>query len=440
MKFFLLANVGSTDILDDNKKIDRDKIRSKGKEILDNLELYKKRISCPIISRYLDRFPNRLKKIILFVTDQQEEKYLKQDTIYFGEIIKRIIEEKFQICVEVKRYCGDPMNFGQLTGFYKEILKRLGNERVIISISGGIPLMNYALLISSLFLFSLPFVYRVDEKTGKVKELDYKNIKKIFLKKSLIEFIKIYDYTGALKILENNKVFLEFKKFKIIQSVINYLIERLHFNFEKAKNLAKEILCEDPEIKKDLLLINDFDEKGLLYELYSNMAIKWYRNEIVDFMSRLFRFTEAILQLLFSENIEKIDWTKREDKIKEDFNKILEKKEIKEKVIREIKKARRNPGLEIYPNRFNIFFTLKVCNVKIPNFLNCLNELVDVYRHKSIIAHGYEGMSREVIDKKVKGDLLEKIRKLIITYLSLQEEIIFDKINKEILIPLIQKL
>ncbi len=440
MKFFLLANIGSNDVWENNNRIDKDKIRSRGKEILDNLSSYKEKISFPIIQPYLNVFSDKIEKIYLFVTDQPEERYSNQDTIYFGEIMKKIIEEKFQIAVEVKRYCGNPMNFEQIATFYREILEKIGNERVIISISGGIPLMNYALLISSLFIFNSPLIYRIDEKSGQIKELDYRSIKKIFVKSSLMEFVQTYNYSGALKVLEENSLFLEPKKFETLQLLLKYLIERLHFNFEKAEALKEKILSVNPKINEELLSIHNFTEKGLLYELYSNMAIKWFNGEIVDFISRFFRFTEANLQFLFNENIGKINWSENKEKIKEDFNKILEEKGIKEKVKEELKKARRSFELEIEPSRFTIFFALKRCKVKNLSFLSFLNTLVDEYRHKSIAAHGYRGISKEEIDKKMKGDLLEKIKKEIIIPLGLPEEIIFDKINKEILIPLIQDL
>lgn len=440
MKFFLLLNVGSNDIWKNNRRIDKEKIRGEGKEILDNLELYKDKISFPIIQPYLNAFSEKISRIFLFVTDQQDERYSKQDTIYFGEILKIIIEERFKIPVEVKRYCGNPMNFEQVMIFYSEIMKKIKENNIIISISGGIPLMNYALLISSLFLFNSLIIYRVDEKSKKLEELDYKSVKKIFLKSTLREFIETYDYTGALKILENNKFFLEFRKFKLIKSLIEYLIERLHFNFEKARILAEEILNDFPEINKDLLFINDSNEKYLLYELYSNMAIKWYRGEIVDFMTRLYRFIEAYFQYLFDENIGKINWNEKKEKIKIDFNRILEEKEIKEKVIEKFKEAKKNCGNEVEPTKLAIIFALEVCNIKRSKVLDFLNTLVDKYRHKSIAGHWYKGLSKEEIKREVKEDLIEKIKKNLITPLNLSEEIIFDRINKEILLPFIYKL
>ena len=70
---------------------------------MDNYENEKENIQLNILDTVLKQTDVKPAKIIIVVSNQQDKAYNGQDTLYEGEVIKRLLSEKYQITdIELK--------------------------------------------------------------------------------------------------------------------------------------------------------------------------------------------------------------------------------------------------------------------------------------------------------------------------------------------------
>ena len=172
----LFFNIGNRDVKLDGVELNKNDVRSKGKEIYNNFNEYKTKINIELIEPFLKQFKEDIKKVYLFVTNQKDEKYNNQDTLYFGRIIQKIIEDDYKIECEVKEYTFNPTDYEIVFDFFIKFFKDFDDSDLkIISNSGGIPAMKFSILLVATSFFNNLEVYSVGEKTNQIKEVQYKN-------------------------------------------------------------------------------------------------------------------------------------------------------------------------------------------------------------------------------------------------------------------------
>ena len=92
-KYLLLANVGNRDLMLAGERIEPARMR--GKEIADNFEKHRQDLTIPILQPVIDfvqaEVPKAQLDLQLFCTDQEDENHRKNDTLYFGECIKKLL-------------------------------------------------------------------------------------------------------------------------------------------------------------------------------------------------------------------------------------------------------------------------------------------------------------------------------------------------------------
>jgi len=435
----LFFNIGNRDVKINGEVIDKNEIRSKGKEILNNFEEYKDKISIELVKPIIEEFKNETEKIYLFVTNQEDRLYKGQDTLYLGEIIKKVVEEDYGIECEIKQYIFNPTHYNLVFDYFVNFFRDFDDSKTkIISTSGGVPAMKFGILIVATTLFNNLEVYSLDEKTNEVRSVDYQNtLKKEFIKKSALEFLDRHNYGAIIDLLEKNNL-----GDKRLHLLLKYANSRLNFNFERSNVSLNEFMEQIPSIEKERyeeLAINfsdgeNLDFISLISELFSNMVIKWDNKDYIDFVGRLYRFNETIPQIIFEkETDQKIDWESREEGNKQFMDILTGYPELENKIrdksnINKDEKIKANAqALEIC---FNYFVEKNGSEIgPVYDIYNKIKSTIDETRHYTIVAHGFKGISKKDIFESYGNDhLIEDLEK-VTTQLNKGYVNPFDSIN-----------
>ncbi len=482
-----ISNIGNRDVKYHGQPIDRNSIRQKGEELLNNYDTEKEHLSYPLISPFLKKFGNKIKNIYLFVTSQEDERVRNSDTLYFGRIIKKWTEETYNIKVNVVQHVNNPTNYELIYKFYTPYFLQEGNpfdkaDKRIISLSGGTPQMNGALyvILSSIYPTHNEF-YNIFEK--KLIPINHEQtINRIFIKKSCAEMLKINEYQSIIEVLNKYKI----KDHEPLRLLLNYARFRKNFDFERSGEYLKEFLNSIPSSEHEeysfLNLENVSNPKNLIKELFWNMEISYKNQNYLFLVALLFRVEEALLFEINNYFFNEI--------IPEGLNKkkshfiLLKHLENRELVLwnslleTRIKDKPLNLKLNVL-NRPVLFFTAKLKLEKlqektnlfeIDNILKILDRINKYYydrqkekeneeryghptskqclgdlRNNSLIAHGFESVSRQKIEKLYNNKNLDTFMSNLKTdiqnllgFLTGNKRYpidnLFDKLNQKILI------
>lgn len=482
----LISNIGNRDVLYQGRVLERDSVRQIGEELFSKYDAEKEKLEYPLLEPLLKMFSHKLKNIYIFVTNQEDQRVKSSDTLFFGDIIKKWIEEKYNIGVNVIQYANNPTDYEKVYNFFTSYFTQeqsiIGKaEKRIISLSGGTPQMNGALyvILSSLYIDDNEF-YNIFN--GAVIPVDHeRTINRIFIKKSCSELLKIYKYQSIIGVLNKYKI----RDQESLNLLLNYAHFRKNFDFEKSQEYLEQFLRSIPSSEHEkyafLTLENMSDPENLIKELLWNMKICYKNHNYLFLIALLFRLEESVLYIingfLFKEITEVILHKKKTHVI---LLKYLEKEEpdlwfdLKNTTFR---KRPLDLTLTIL-NRTVLFFIahlkvgkLKRDNIKffqIEHILEVLdrinkykydmlkdnNEREKKYGHStgtkclgdlrnsSLIAHGFESVSRQKIEWLYKENLdvfienLESYTRNLLGFLTNNRKYVldnpFDTINQRI--------
>jgi len=444
MNAYLFANIGNSDIGKNLKplfKSKRDIYEQSKKLFEENKFSFDAILLEPILNYIKDNYT--LANIFLFGTEQVN--IHPQDSIYIARIVKKILINKFNIeenKIKIIQITKNPADRDEMYNFYEEFLNSINEEISItfISLTGGTPAQNEALLLNSTKKFGLKIqaVYLPQNSNNikilKIGEKIYKN----FLMREFNILKEKHQYTGAIKLAEEYQLLKndEIEKLKAINykllfdfnNAIKCLekIKECYLGEEKLK-IEKEIenlkkiqqgLTKKFEFNKEYFVVNFL----LIKELYENMKIKWEEGAYVDFIGRLFRLEEAILRLLF----EKYTQTSTA-KIKGSFSNFASWVKNNKELLDFLMIEKIDPN-KIEPNRKILrkileFWVKKENRTELAcifNFINKINtpegnSLAEL-RNKSILGHGFLGFSKDTIEKYYKRNIFKDID-MIVNYL-----------------------
>lgn len=486
----LITNLGNRDVVYNGVFLNRNNVRQEGERLFNNYESKKEHLSYPIISPILKRFKDNLKSVYLFVTNQEDEMYKNSDSIFIGSIIRKWIIETYFIDVNVVQYSLNPTDHEKIYSFYtsyfsenKKIFEK--TDKRIISLSGGTPQMNGALyvILSSIFLTDTEF-YNVDK--GKLIPVNHdKTIKKIYVKNSCIELLKIYQYQSIIQVL--NEYNIENRNDLIF--LLQYAHFRKTFDFEEAQKNLSNFLNSIPTSAHNeyqSLTLNVINNPiDLIRELFWNLEISNKNQDYLGFIGRLFRLEEAIfyeiLSYFYKSKLFHGNLTSK--KIHPEFIKNLQEqnpdlwnslrqitfktipldinfKELNRPILfyiakLHLKEMTGSKEKSIIREILNIFDKInKYCYDNLnkddrkyryghETSMECLGDL----RNSSIIAHGFQPVSKEKIEKlygkKIENlmpNLKKKLENLLSLFLNSKISLInpFDNINKKILNLILQ--
>ncbi len=335
----LISNIGTRDVQYKGQIIEKKQIREYGKKLLDNYEIEKNNLSFPILKPFLDRFSIKLKGVYIFTTNQPPgDKNRISDTLFFGQIIEKWIEESYSIPIERFESKINPTDYEQIYTDFTPFFTKNGNiferaEKRIISLSGGTPQMNGALyvIISSFFPQNNEF-YNVFN--GELVPIKHENtINKVFLRNASIELLKIHDYQSIIRILDQYNIQqFNIKNNEILLGLLTYAHSRKNFDFKRADEAIQKMLTLIPSSEHyrfEDWLVGDIvkNPKDLIKELYWKIEVCYINDDYLAVIALLFRLEESILfqwlNYFFKEdllNFYNAAWSKEGDKSPEEEN------------------------------------------------------------------------------------------------------------------------
>jgi len=404
---FLFANVGNSDLGKGGKPVfsgERNPYERSKESYLQRDFEYEALILEPALE-YLRNLHDEV-QIELFATEQEPPH--PQDTLYMAYILRELLRRKYGIEPRIHKIKGNPADYDEMDVYFSSFFSFFSEEMreeenlCFVSLTGGTPAENLCLLFNAIQRYESRVVaIYLPKGREEVKRLEIGN--RIFksVMKSRIEALKEkHLYCEAAELAESFGV-LERKEVLVLKGKG----ERELFNFERAKRYFKdaiqlgseEALRELNELK-NLWEGEEYEKKrALLAEIYRSAVAKWHQGAFVDFLGRIFRLSEAALQTIFEKETG-MDISKRENydafweyvRNENNLRKFLEERKI---------------ILEGAPSRHILLVILRYWIEKcgkwkeygeVYNALKCLECLIEL-RHRTIIGHGVEGVSKEKI-------------------------------------------
>ena len=473
MAIMFLSTIGGRDLLLEGREIKPPRIE--GKRILDDLETLAPKLSLPMLEAAIDYILRReeaIDRIVLIATDQPKTelpRHRDNDTLFFAEIIKKLLVKKLLVKnrkvkdIRVFLIKQNPSNVDDMFDFFKQALKRnkafqMKNMRKCYALTtGGVPGANTALLMQSIEYYREKcYPLYVSEKTGHVIPLQIGNqMLTSFRNEAISRALDRYDYSAVAALLADQSNERE----RFCWRLAEYAKHRLYFDFDTALSITENTMGEVPAgersfceyLQQDLDGLKNKERSALVRELFLNLRIKFIREEFVDFLGRVFRLQEDVLRYIVEKQF--------------GFSTEMDKKSRYAEFVNGVKK---NTALTKYleESRFS-GKPLKYDEPTIPCLTQMVKFLVEVndngngkplitdegqiqsyrqiieifekvnglsgLRNKSIIAHGYDGVSRAILQEKYgEGDIITDLRRVVgLIGVDLKEDP-FERINDRV--------
>ncbi len=433
-KTIFLSNIGNSDLGKDGNPLYAPRVNNifkESKELYESGDFYD--LEPILLKKMIEKINKPLNnlEIILFATMQDNEN--PQDTYYVAKIIKELLIVDFPNLkdkIYIEKVSRNPSDYGTMIEYYKEKLDRFDDnyDRIYLGITGGTPAQISSLIINGVLKWEekARTLYKPRNKEPKYDKIGEK-IFKILKINEFNAFVESHHYDFASKLMEKYKLIdnweCECHYLKGLHHKKLFDFERAKGEFNKALNYAN--LEDEEKILKELVILEElskepknFDERikkyALLIDLLvDNAVMKWESGEYVDFIGRIFRIEEALLRLIFESEF-KIGTDK--DSF-EDFKKFLDENED---IVKFVKEKLKIEELEPRPTRKVLFGILNYLVSKmgrgkdlrdVYNLIKGIEKLADL-RNSSIIAHGFEGISKEDIISYYNGKDVKNIDKI----------------------------
>jgi len=402
-----IANIGMRDVFLDDNQLAVGAIRDESKKILDAYDQYHQRLSTPILTPGIEHVLRELGKsgridlVLLFASDQPRSKdESKNDTLYFGQILERILPERYGNRlgrVECRLISINPANYDHASKFFAENLRpQLPQdiEQVWLSLTGGIPACNSGLLLNAIRFYehACQAIYvnpaSPDHAPDRVQVLDiHRTILGDFAREEAKAHLRRRDFAALHDTLQRARI-----GDRWLRPLCFYAERRLHFDFQGAQEALDEALKNAPgadvraKINRCQTSLQPLMNKvtppnaktdpqwadwlalqaANVGELYFNLRLEVQREQWVDFLGRLYRLHEAALRLMYERHEDKRCPSNKNTK-----------------TLREWLEARAKNDVTY-----------------VPQLDCCLNiEKLKQIRHETIVAHGYMGISKSELEK-----------------------------------------
>lgn len=451
-KVLILANVGNNDVKYVGERTDfpakdgrgQFQARFAGEWILENYEDVSKDLILPIVSKgiaYIESLKEKYGEVLgrgeyaptveLFCTDQSPPH--SKDTAAFAEIIRRDLPGLFPnrkdrdlrlkepVTVNTARL--NPAPYDDMYNFFEEVFELKAPDwkpeetLCFVLTSGGTPAMNMALILHAVQYFGENCVQVYIPDKGEPSELRIgEEIVRADIERRFNEALDACQFRSAAVMLEDTS------RGSYEPYVCRYAERRLAFDFRRAVDCCGEAIRAAPQGDSKRFLEShrrhtvklaqggaDLDNRALLIEeLFYNLEVKWVCGEYVDFLGRLFRLQEALL-----------GWVvQTETDIKTDEDKVIEDDEtLSVKGLSEYVREKFPHGTKV--NRYSMTVVTgylvkpeaglpaerREWVTKVRKGANKVYKLADL-RNPSILGHGFEGVSKEDIDRVYGSETL----------------------------------
>ncbi|MEM1513401.1 MAG: hypothetical protein QXE46_00800 [Candidatus Thermoplasmatota archaeon] len=436
----LYANVGISDLGINGKPYFKkdENVYEKSKEIFNqnkwvNLKLEPLLLG-PVVN-YIDTTQDyKLQHIYLFATEQVP--FHPQDTWYIAQILKKLLGENTSV-IQIN---DNPADRDKMYEFYEKFFnKSFSADIYFVSLTGGTPAENEALLFNCVSKFrNLVQAIYLPAGSNQCKLLRVGDkIYKAFLTETYKSLKEKHQYKGAIELAEKYGLLDNKELERLRGEYYRYL-----FDFKKAITHYKKIKESYSGIEKSEIenIINNLEklEKhssvdqfskdyfllliALLDELFNNILIKFEEGNYIDFLGRIVRFNEASLKFIF-EYTTKIS-TEKGAKGFEEFKNYIEQNE---ELLESLQKDKINYS---EPNTLVLrkvigYLISKERDTKLKEIMKIVKSLGDKLdtlneiRNKSILGHGFCGVSEDTIKEKYEGDIIEDLKSCLNSLKSL---------------------
>lgn len=451
MRVVYLANVGTQEVQRNGKRLE--KPRLDGAELLANYEAVRGELSTPILSAgigHVLQTADTIERVQLFVSDQPAppvtlERHWERDTIELGKLLQRLLQEQFgerlqRIECEPMRF--NPSDYNRTLPFFAERLPLLippdGVDAVYVAPVGGTDASNVGLTINAVRTYreKCQFIYVPERGSVQVLRL-HEELLGDYARQEAKAHLARHNYAALRETLKQAHLGKPWH-----QHLCDYADHRMRFDFQRAEEALQAAIgaAEGGEIRLKLARLQEtlqpflreqapptsasdeatwtrwFElQRQLLSELFFNLQLKAERGEWVDFLGRLFRLYEAVLRLIF-ELETRHSTEKHEDSGFEDFSRAIEANtELHNYLVK--KRVRFQEA-----NTRNLMLALEFWvrhgkgkeYGRLRDTLNVIaSQELSSLRHKTIIAHGYRGVSREDVQEAAGmpvEQLIEELR------------------------------
>lgn len=399
-------------------------------------ELYKDDIYFPMVQSVIDKKIEQLDKII-FCTSGQKPPHA-QDCPHIANIAIRHFTKKNHTC-EAQLFECSPTDFVGLIRFFTDIFEALAPDtKVYVTTGSGTPQMRNAAHFSGFFKDYDYFYVNEGEEIDELVSAAFNKQEAMVLRSMIVSMLDAYDYEGITKLPVEHDIKL----------LCNEALDLYNFNTAIANGTTQTY---DMEAKKGLAM------------LYENLKLCYIQGRYADVIGRIFRIEEAIGHLLYFQILqeasildtnEEIELeNRRGDKYMVNYHRILIDKGSNSRVLQKHfdhlfdgrpPKFRQFPDVPMMPGKnFWYFFCKSLRKYSaLTSFFALINNQYDhsnnplvELRNKSILGHGYEGVSKAEVDNLTNGfdTFLDDLKQLLIHELNIPIDEKFDQINQKIL-------
>lgn len=396
----------------------------------------------PIIKPCLDKLKSEGKlpeRILFIVTDQPVTvgDFHFGDTISAAQVLSRLLTATYRLPDKVFKTFSVKENVNFLDNMYALFESRASMapfselkdfDRVLLLNQGGIDAINFGLLFTTIKIFGRKLVQLcVDERTETCFEIGFvqQSLKQSEHEKARA-FCLRYTYS-AIEALDLEPP---------IKQIAQYASSRLHFDFDAARKYLDEL--RDVRFRSFLteqtaqLVQVSQNESSLLRELYINAKIHYGQAAYVDFLLRFFRIIEEIARTTAVGHIGLAEFNHKEwaDELKKRLS-LAEFAALKAYL--QSVKVGKDELTYLSPTTATFQAINHFYQNPIADFIDTMLPLSQL-RNKSIGAHDFEPVSKDLIDTKLaaKQTTIEQVFEKLDAYLQITENP-FDRINNQII-------
>lgn len=449
----VLANLGSRDVTYKGESIQP--AREGGAELLRDYDSVASDIELPILTPALEyigslsyRYPEVTDRdaeapmVGLFYTDQQDPRHSPGDTVEVARIVRKKLPQDFpnrsenhgirlmgKKLVPTYRFEGDnPARYDHAYGFYERFfaislhLREPQKWLCFVLASGGTPAMNAMLLLHSINHFGANCVQVYVSPEGEAVSMRVgEKVARDDSRRRANEALKTLQFKAAATVAENALG----GGWRV--EACRYADYRLAFDFRRARERVQEALRGVDEgargaLERHAEAIERLEQGAatrrnralLIAELFYNLEIKQETGEFVDALGRAFRLQEALLTWVVEDNTglraDKSLIPDQEEalnevpglldhlvgyKTPEEGTQLQLKQKMNRVALMAVAEYLAAPDVGLAEERRRRIAELVEASRRIDGLASL--------RNKTIIAHGFRGVSQEELEKSEYG-------------------------------------
>jgi hypothetical protein len=352
-------------------------------------------------------------QVILFVTQQTPPHPL--DTAPAFPYLKQALERefKFKLLRDIQEVTipDNPAEWGLMHEFFKMRVEHLSTafspqRHVFVSVTGGTPAANALLLFQAVRIWQ-DKVYQVYKPRGSPRaEISSvgRDLLHDLLEMRYDALVQSRDFLAAAGLAEEHHL-----RPPEEVAILKGRYCRDAFDFKQARQwFIKARLEGQRELNEVNRLIDNPDTSTRLLELLNNMRHELERREYLDFLSRLYAFSDLLVRTVFFKSTGVKDDFDKESRTYPGFETFVKADpELAAKF--EEKKWRLEPNFLTLPRVFNHLLQKSSLSPdakhllgKALEFAGLVKPLIDL-RNTTIVAHGFAGASAEDVTQAL-GD------------------------------------